>query len=83
MQEAETASEETAIVHYHEEEAVYINAQTDRVTVIFSTLFKDPDDIVIGKVPCHLEYFLSLVGFRPILCMGNCKLCHHAIHHWA
>ncbi|KAL5258905.1 hypothetical protein ACHWQZ_G009391 [Mnemiopsis leidyi] len=50
MQEAETASDETAIVHYHEEEAVYISAQTDRVTVIFSTLFKDPDDIVIGKV---------------------------------
>ena len=50
MQEAETASDQTAIVHYHEEEAVYITAQTDRVTVIFSTLFKDPDDIVIGKV---------------------------------
>lgn len=50
MCEAETASTETAVVHYHEEEAMYINAQTDRVTVIFSTLFKDPDDIVIGKV---------------------------------
>ena len=50
MQEAETASDKTAIVHYHEDEAVYISAQTDRVTVIFSTLFKDPDDIVIGKV---------------------------------
>jgi len=50
MQEAETASDKTAVVHYHEEEAVYISAHPDRVTVIFSTLFKDPDDVVIGKV---------------------------------
>jgi hypothetical protein len=28
----------------------YIAAQKDRVTVIFSTIFKDDDDVVIGKV---------------------------------
>ena len=32
-------------------------AQKDRVTVIFSTIFKDDDDVVIGKVfmqvMCH------------------------------
>lgn len=28
----------------------YVNAQKDRVTVIFSTVFKDDDDVVIGKV---------------------------------
>lgn len=50
MQENETASDKMAVVHYHEEEAMYISAQTDRVTVIFSTLFKDPDDIIIGRV---------------------------------
>ena len=59
MQEAETASDETAVVHYHEEEAVYISAHPDRVTVIFSTLFKDPDDVVIGKVLTHFQYNLN------------------------
>jgi len=28
----------------------YVEAQKDRVTVIFSTVFKDDDDIVIGKL---------------------------------
>jgi len=28
----------------------YVEAKSDRVTVIFSTVFKDDDDIVIGKV---------------------------------
>lgn len=46
----EPLSTEVAVVHYHEEESVYISALADRVTVIFSTLFKDPDDVVIGKV---------------------------------
>jgi len=29
---------------------MYVDARKDRVTVIFSTVFKDDDDIVIGKV---------------------------------
>jgi len=29
---------------------MYVEAKADRVTVIFSTTFKDPDDVVIGKV---------------------------------
>lgn len=28
----------------------YIEAKADRVTVIFSTVFKDQDDVIIGKV---------------------------------
>ena len=28
----------------------YVDARKDRVTVIFSTVFKDDDDIIIGKV---------------------------------
>lgn len=28
----------------------YIEAKADRVTIIFSTIFRDPDDIIIGKV---------------------------------
>jgi len=37
-------------VHYRDQEAIYIQAQPDRVTVIFSTTFKDEDDITYGKV---------------------------------
>jgi len=28
----------------------FIEAKSDRVTVIFSTTFKDPDDVIIGKL---------------------------------
>ena len=40
----------TAIVHYREQETMYVSAQKDRVTVIFSTIFTDDDDVIIGKV---------------------------------
>lgn len=37
-------------IHYREEEAIYIKASHDRVTVIFSTVFKDETDRIFGKV---------------------------------
>lgn len=37
-------------IHYRDEEAIYIKANFDRVTVIFSTIFKDETDRVFGKV---------------------------------
>lgn len=37
-------------VHYREEEAIYIKASHDRVTVIFSTIFREETDRVFGKV---------------------------------
>ncbi|XP_062517445.1 actin-related protein 2/3 complex subunit 2-like [Corticium candelabrum] len=43
-------SESRAIVHYRDDETMYVSAEKDRVTVVFSTIFKDDDDIVIGKV---------------------------------
>ncbi|KAK3589596.1 hypothetical protein CHS0354_043057 [Potamilus streckersoni] len=39
-----------AVIHYRDDETMYVDAQKDRVTVIFSTIFKDDDDIIIGKV---------------------------------
>lgn len=39
-----------AVIHYRDDESMYVNSQKDRVTVIFSTVFKDEDDIIIGKV---------------------------------
>ena len=41
---------EVMAIHYREEEAIYIKASHDRVTVIFSTIFRDETDRVFGKV---------------------------------
>jgi actin related protein 2/3 complex subunit 2 len=37
-------------IHYRDEEAIYIQASHDRVTVIFSTVFRDETDRIYGKV---------------------------------
>ena len=37
-------------IHYRDEEAIYIKASHDRVTVIFSTVFREETDRVFGKV---------------------------------
>ncbi|CAD5219250.1 unnamed protein product [Bursaphelenchus okinawaensis] len=50
FQEKGQEGEERAVINYREDETMFIQAKADRVTVIFSTLFKDPDDIVIGKL---------------------------------
>lgn len=37
-------------IHYREEEAIFIKASHDRVTVIFSTIFREETDRIFGKV---------------------------------
>lgn len=37
-------------IHYRDEEAIYVRASHDRVTVVFSTIFKDETDRIFGKV---------------------------------
>jgi actin related protein 2/3 complex, subunit 2 len=37
-------------VHYRDEEAIYVRASPDRVTVIFSTVFREETDRIFGKV---------------------------------
>lgn len=39
-----------AVIHYREDETMWLEAKSDRVTVVFSTVFKDDDDIILGKV---------------------------------
>jgi len=39
-----------AVIQYRDDETMYVSAEMDRVVVIFSTVFKDADDIIIGKV---------------------------------
>ena len=41
---------ETMAIHYREEEAIYVKASHDRVTVIFSTVFREETDRIFGKV---------------------------------
>lgn len=45
-------------ISYRDDESIYVRAMSDRVTVIFSTLFKDETDKVFGKVflqVCHIR----------------------------
>lgn len=37
-------------IHYRDEEAMYIQAAPDRITVIFSTIFREETDRIFGKV---------------------------------
>ena len=45
-----TEGGEVMAIHYRDEEAIYIKASHDRVTVIFSTVFRDETDRIFGKV---------------------------------
>lgn len=47
---------ETRAIHYREEEAIYIKASHDRVTVIFSTVFREETDRVFGKVFLQVRF---------------------------
>ena len=44
-------------IRYHR----YVDARKDRVTVIFSTVFKDDDDIIIGKVFMQVSRTMTAV----------------------
>ena len=37
-------------IRYRDSEAIFVKAEKDRVTVIFSTTFKDETDVIFGKV---------------------------------
>ena len=55
QQELELSSNSSAAgefmqIHYRDEEAIYVQASHDRVTVFFSTVFREETDRVLGKV---------------------------------
>ena len=72
---------EVMAIHYREEEAIYIKANWDRVTVIFSTVFREETDRIFGKVFLQvgerhaLEYnqVLTVIGIRrrPPSCLDT------------
>lgn len=49
-QELAKGNHKRAVIHYRDDETMYVDASADRVIVIFSTVFKDPDDNIIGRV---------------------------------
>jgi len=50
FQERGEEGQTRAVIHYRNDETLYVEAKADRVTVVFSTRFRDEDDVVIGKV---------------------------------
>merc|ERR1712071_166841 len=50
FQEQGEEGHKRAVIHYRDEETLYVEARADRVTVVFSTVFRDEDDIILGKV---------------------------------
>ena len=58
---------EVMAIHYREEEAIYIKAGSDRVTVIFSTVFREETDRIFGKV--FLQEFVD--ARRRVLTLQN------------
>ncbi|XP_054450975.1 actin-related protein 2/3 complex subunit 2-like [Pteronotus mesoamericanus] len=50
FQEEGKVGENRAVIHYRDDETMYVETKKTRVTVVFSTVFKDDDDVVIGKV---------------------------------
>lgn len=61
-------------IHYRDEEAIFIQASPDRVTVIFSTVFREETDRIFGKVflqVCDLSYLGD--SWFLTLCIGICR----------
>jgi actin related protein 2/3 complex, subunit 2 len=52
-------------IHYRDEEAIYVQASPDRVTVIFSTVFREETDRIFGKV------FLQVCRNSGLLFLSN------------
>jgi len=51
------SSGELMQLHYRDEEAIYIQAASDRVTVIFSTVFREETDRIFGKLFLQVSVF--------------------------
>lgn len=50
FQEKGDDGQKRAVINYRDDETMYVEAKSDRVTVVFSTRFRDENDVVIGKV---------------------------------
>uniref|UniRef100_A0AC35TS22 Arp2/3 complex 34 kDa subunit n=1 Tax=Rhabditophanes sp. KR3021 TaxID=114890 RepID=A0AC35TS22_9BILA len=53
FQQTGDQTHDKAVIHYRDDETLYVEAKPDRVTVIFATQFKDPADVAIGNIFLH------------------------------
>ena len=52
-----TSQGELMQIQYRDEEAIYVQASADRVTVIFSTVFREETDRILGKIFLQVGVF--------------------------
>ena len=71
FQEEDKEGEYRAVIHCREDETMYVESRKDRVTVVFSTVFKDDDDVVIGKVFMQFKEGRRAQPPRSFLTTGN------------
>jgi actin related protein 2/3 complex subunit 2 len=64
---------EVRAIHYREEEAIYIKASFDRVTVIFSTVFREETDRIFGKVFLQVCQIRGSAGPTLLTRIGICR----------
>ena len=64
---------EVMAIHYRDEEAIYIKASHDRVTVIFSTIFREETDRIFGKVFLQVRT-MSLYLLHKLLSLSRNSL---------
>lgn len=53
--------------HYRDEEVIYVQASPDRVTVIFSTIFREETDRIFGKLFLQVSSCLVNIALPPQL----------------
>ena len=63
----DSGTHKRAVIHYRDDETMYVDASADRVVVIFSTVFKDADDNIIGRVFMEVRFDLSCNSFSRSL----------------
>ena len=59
-----------AVIHYREDETMYVDVAADRVVVIFSTIFKDPDDNIIARVFMEVRGVVLLTKEKLLFSVG-------------
>uniref|UniRef100_A0A0K0FUF5 Arp2/3 complex 34 kDa subunit n=1 Tax=Strongyloides venezuelensis TaxID=75913 RepID=A0A0K0FUF5_STRVS len=50
LQQSGEIIKEQAVIHYRDDETLYVEAKQDRVTVIIATQFADPEDAIYGNI---------------------------------
>ena len=65
-------------IHYRDEEAIYVQAAHDRVTVIFSTVFQEETDRIFGRVFLQVHTSQSLFSWWCLKCTLRNLLMHAA-----